>query len=575
MMTNVSKKKFYAFFLMVFLLVYYLSLRFVFPGYFSPFVPHHSDMLDYPYDLIRGGTQMLGSRPAGLVLTWLFGLWFSWKGVIVSAIACTFVSMALITEIISQETGIYPRSWNLIAYTILVLIAPTFYINYSFDIYGTYALTIGLIAVRLTYSNQLKKRPSILFLLYFTIMLLGFLSKETYIVSFCFFFFAKAILDREDRRRSIGLLFLTGLAGIASLLYGKMMGSAFVASTAGENSPYYVSLAPISLIKCFLFYAKGLVNIPLLLVILISAVFAIRSKKKGNIIAFLFCLSGLFAYAPYCVLPNKLVPHYVFVAVPMLMGAVYFIEFSAAFREKWLDWLIGTVFCAAIMFSYTKWDAAHSYAAMSGWVKTETGMRISLASMKQVRQEVQPNEKVLVLGLENYTENFYRASFAVDDYLPDGAHFDVHNAHPEFCGVISDKVTYIPFYNNIEEYDKVIVYSEEAYEILDRESEKLAQYQAEVFEMPVLSESDIFPGVNISRGDQNENGEIAIAVILSDVHEDLKIMVDGKIMSTCYADDFISTALTHEILENDSAEVCVIEMISGRISNSVTLQFTD
>ena len=164
-----------------FILIYYLSLRFVFPGYFKPFIPHHSDILDYPYDLSGNGISILKARPVGLILTWFFGVFCSWKGIIVSAAVAIFFSLMLVSEIISRETKNTISTWNLMLYMVLVLIAPTFYLNYSFDIYGTYAQLIGLFAVRLTYCEELSRKPIVRGTLFFSVMLMSFLSKETYL----------------------------------------------------------------------------------------------------------------------------------------------------------------------------------------------------------------------------------------------------------------------------------------------------------------------------------------------------------------------------------------------------------
>lgn len=171
----------------IYLLLYYFSLRFIFPGYFSPYVPHHSDILDYPYDLMAGGLAGLASRPTGLVLNAFFGLFFSWKGIVTAGVFCVIGSMLLMIDIIWKETGRRPSGIAVVAYGLLVFTAPTFYLNYSFDIFGTYALVIGLAAIRFSLSKRLRERPILLCSSYFFIMLLGFLSKETYIISFCFY----------------------------------------------------------------------------------------------------------------------------------------------------------------------------------------------------------------------------------------------------------------------------------------------------------------------------------------------------------------------------------------------------
>lgn len=560
-----------------FILIYYLSLRFVFPGYFKPFIPHHSDILDYPYDLSGNGISILKARPIGLILTWFFGVFCSWKGIIVSAAVAIFFSLMLVSEIISRETKNTISTWNLMLYMVLVLIAPTFYLNYSFDIYGTYAQLIGLFAVRLTYCEELSRKPIVRGTLFFSVMLMSFLSKETYIVSFCFFYFAKAIIDHTERRWSLILLTLTALAGIVSLLYGKILGSTFVSSSLNESSPYLVNVSLTSLVKCFLYYAKGLWNIPFLAVLFIGALSAFRSKDKGAITASMFCISGVFAYAPYAVLPNKLVPHYVFVALPMLAGMVLLIRLPSAWQKKGLDRLFGTLFCAAVIFSYSKMNPAYSYQAMSGWIATEKGMEQSISSLDLVCDVVQPDDNVLVLGLEKYTENFYRASFAVEKYLPDNVHFDVYNVHPEFCGDISPKVTYISYYNNsdLNQYDKVLVYSEQGVRVLSCGSEEFEQYRTGESRSLVIHDTDVYPGTVISRSGKDENGGIAIAISLTDIQNSMKIVVDEVAMDTCHGADFISTMLTSEFLEKDVVEIRVMDTADGALSNAVMIQICD
>lgn len=97
----------YLLYAVFFCIVFYVALCWAFPGHFDPFTPHHSDILDYPYDF-AGGDYNIDSRPVGLILTWFFGLFGARYGVILSALFSMILSMLLIIDITEIETGMVP-----------------------------------------------------------------------------------------------------------------------------------------------------------------------------------------------------------------------------------------------------------------------------------------------------------------------------------------------------------------------------------------------------------------------------------------------------------------------------------
>ena len=465
---SLSKPLRYLLYAILFCIVFYVALRWVFPGYFDPFTPHHSDILDYPYDF-AGGNYSLASRPVGLILTWFFGLFGAWHGVILSALFSTIISMLLIIDMTEIETGTTPSAASVVCYSILLFASPSFYINYSFDIYSTYALVIGLAAVRCTYYSP-KRMSKVRQLAFALLILASFMSKETYIVFFGFFFLVYSVVRRGDSRRAaVRYLLITILAGIFALAYAKLSGSAFVAlDTQNTENPYFISLDPSSILHIFYYYLRWVLNLPVLVMLALTWTCAFWNRQNRERIAphlVAFCLAGVFAFLPYSVLPNHVVPHYSFVAVPLLYASVFLMDtmLRDMKREKWLVYPALAVLCALFVVS-GKASASHGYEAVRPWIACETDMRKTLQSVDEINACVEDGDKVLVVGVEDTVETLYRSVFAVDKELMDEAHFDVLCSNEAYCGYVSKKVTYI---NSVQsdDYDVLVQYGAESCDV--------------------------------------------------------------------------------------------------------------
>ena len=306
---------------LTFVIIYFAVLKFVFPGYVKPFVPHHSDILDYAYDW-KTLNYSLDSRPVGLILTYLFGLIGERYSIVLSSLVCVFGSTLLIARIVCYETKSELKLWNLGIYFVLLLAAPSFYINYSFDIYTTYSLFIGLSALKISYNEKCLERNRVgRIIVCFCLYLACFLCKETYILSFIYFHFCKVlkqIKKKKEMNNQIYYLIVCSVSACIALLYGKLSGSAFISANSTDiTSPYYTCLSPESVIHTFAYYFCGLNNIFVILFLLFIVLYY-RSEAGVYEVANL-AIAGILAYLPYSVLPNKVVPHYIFVSYPFLL----------------------------------------------------------------------------------------------------------------------------------------------------------------------------------------------------------------------------------------------------------------
>ena len=458
----------YLLYAVFFCIVFYFALRWVFPGRFDPFTPHQSDILDYPYDF-GGGNYNLDSRPVGLILTWIFGLFGAWHGVILSALFSTILSMLLIIDIAEIETGASPSAAAVVCYSILLFTAPSFYINYSFDIYSTYALVIGLAAVRCTYYSpkRMSKARQLAFAL---LILAAFMSKETYIVFFGFFFLVNSIVRRGDNRRAaVHYLLITILAGTFALAYAKLSGSAFVTLDAqNTENPYFISLTPSSILHIFYYYLKWALNLPIVVMLAAAWIWTFwnrRNRERTASYLVAFCLAGVFAFLPYSVLPNHVVPHYSFAAVPLLYAAVFIVD--KMLRElktaKWLVYPAMAAICVLFVVSGA-FSASDGYTDVRPWIACETDMRKTLQSIDEINECVEDGDEVLVVGIEDTVETLYKSVYAVDKLLTDEAHFDVLCSNEEYCGDISEKVTYISSVQR-DDYDVLVLYGAETCDV--------------------------------------------------------------------------------------------------------------
>lgn len=462
-----SDLNYYIFCFLVFLFLYYLVLKFIFPGYFYPLIPHHSDMLDYPYDIksISGGTLFLrGSRPVGLLLTGIFGI-FGYKGVIISGILFSIGSLLIIIKIYEIEMSLKPSLFAIITYGLALFSNSGFYLNYSYDIYDTYALFLALTSILMFYYIENKNYSITMYILISIGILSSFMCKETYPISLGTFFLYKAIFskNKESRGSAIKILMATLLAFVIVMIQSSYAGSAFVSFAKNSSDAYHTSFELPKILEIFQYYLRGFANFPLILIMVISLLgLYINNKCEiGKYAIWIFC--GITAYIPYSLLPNHVIPHYYYVGAPMGYSVLLLLNYPNCKMNNNRKFIFNTVLTlittVLLTFSIIE-NSQDNYNLSKWWLGNESAMKRTIDSIDEINSSVYDGDKILVVGLENTVETIFRSLWYIDNKIDKDVFFSVITSEPAFTGKFGNKSEYLIESNTIKsEYDVIINYA--------------------------------------------------------------------------------------------------------------------
>jgi hypothetical protein len=263
---------------LVALAVHAFVLYFVFPGYYSPLWPNHSDY--YIQAALANSPEGILSyakwpRPIGMMFAYLTGF-LGIKGSIAAIIFLTAVNCALSVILIRRILNIgfkWPFLMSFVVYLYLLFSQPHFYGFYAHDCLAQLSYFFLINAV---YWFFIFRERSILFvnLILFCLTLLAFFSKEVYgisalIVAGAWFFYSR----KECLIRAVIPILVVGSTLLVSLAYNAYIKSVFLNVTKDTHSPYAIDLSPVSVFKEISIYITegyNLANLGVIAIILIT-----------------------------------------------------------------------------------------------------------------------------------------------------------------------------------------------------------------------------------------------------------------------------------------------------------------
>lgn len=408
---------------------YYFSLRYVFPGYFSPLIPHHADFYSVPYltPVVSWDDLLKAQRFVGYFIFAAIGQ-LGLSGFIVVQIILTLMNLFLTVYLVKEITKI-DFCWPLIAlYLVNVFSHPAFYFNYTYDNFNTIAYSFLILMMICWY--KFKNQPNNSLIINCSILtILCFFSKESYFITILVFW-AFQILFSKGKQRNYALVMLgiSFVVSAASIIHSQIAGSPWVNLAASEKNPYYVNLSPMSLITTFLFYAKGWVNLWFAGIIALSLVLTFMTKKHWKEFS-MFVIMGLSCYVPYSVLPNHRFGCYHWIAVPLSYAVILlahpkiiedvFMKFKIAERYR-STFTIG-IFCLmlALTLGSLKSYKSKDYRRAQWGLMQEKVNRNILYNLPLLKGIVLPSDNVLVTGLYVPFHPFRSASF-IEGYFNRG-----------------------------------------------------------------------------------------------------------------------------------------------------------
>lgn len=352
-------------------LIYALALKFVFPGYFSPFWPHHSDffmakqLAANPLEALK---YLSWSRPIGTYLYALIGN--APMRVTIGIIALvTLVNAALCVVIFRRLLGV-PNAPVFIAsaamYFFVLFTAPGFYIFYSHDGMAQLSFLLLLLA-GLGFAALRNRHAGAAALVLFVGAACAFLTKETYVLTSLGVAFAFLVLSdwRDWRWR---LLPGVALAGAVLVAAGLALRAKSVFIGQGGMEAYRVDLSPWSVAGEWWRYASTGVNAALIcaLAILLLAAWWGRRSQKGSA-AFWMALAAMGAGALAWV-PNSALPDHFFIGYSWNGAYLFFLPILllATFEQRRLAWrLVAGAIAIGLLANPVLNRAAY---ASGGWV---------------------------------------------------------------------------------------------------------------------------------------------------------------------------------------------------------------
>ena len=293
------------------LVIHALVLDFVFPGYYRPLWPNHSDFY-IPVALAHSGLGFFEylqfPRPVGVIFFDAIGH-LGIRGAMLAVIVVVLLNCAL-TAALFRRVAKIEISWSFFfafaIYAFLVFSHPYFYVSYVWDAFAELSYTLLALAIWCFY-RYAKTPHTPLLVASVALILFSFLAKETYGLSALLLSMAWFLAKRKDGalRAAIPAL-AVGTTLALALLINAINGSSFTGAANYAGSPYQIVLTPTSLLTQWGRYAVAGQNVltisVLLLIALTTFVFMRASYQRW--LAVLLPAAAALAWLPNATLPN-------------------------------------------------------------------------------------------------------------------------------------------------------------------------------------------------------------------------------------------------------------------------------
>lgn len=328
------------------------TLWLVFPGYYDPYWPNHSDFYG-SVALANAGNfwdLLTRSRPVGQLISALFGqagirgsIFLFTCLVVINAVGTVMLLRKFVPALGNTKLTTF-LIFGGAPYLFVVFSHPFQYTWAAYDGWATASYTLLLIAILLAI-----KRYSVL--LIFLVALAAFLAKETYVLTSLFlagiWWLCAAAADKPRLLRNLIGVFA---AVILAYFVNARSGSVFIGS-GGKESPYFINLEPVSIFSEFLHYCVEGVSLAgwIYLSLLVVMVLLNRNKLGGaTTLVIALPVAGLLALLPNALLPNHHFGGYSWNAAYLLFTPILFVIILLEAK-----WKIGLAF-AVVTFLFAQ-----------------------------------------------------------------------------------------------------------------------------------------------------------------------------------------------------------------------------
>lgn len=428
------------------LAVYVMSLRFVFPGYFDPLWPHHTD---FYMPLARAAapgavmSYLTGPRPAGFLFSWATGH-LGLHGAIVCTIIITLINIAGTAFVFRRVVelpwgGIY--AFGALLYFFLAFTHPHFYIFYTHNLWDQFAYLLILTGFGLYF--LFWQRASVLSAaVCIAFFIVAFKAKETYGPP-ALVIFATFILIRYWKVRSLSavrghlaVLVIMTASLLLSLAYARYVGSSFV-SGGDASSSYRIDASPASIANEWLRYATGGFKWSSLALVLAGIAAAWLMNWRMGLAALACLLAGISAWLPNALLPNHYFSGYSWNGAYLyLLGVIPLVVLFGRLYK-------GLVVIPFLVAPLVLFEAQPEYKLNEWTLNQEAGQRRMWQGITRILEEQGTRSRnVLVTGIVLPFSPFFMPNAM--SYLAPDIHFDVVDYAGIRGAVATEQVRFVP-----------------------------------------------------------------------------------------------------------------------------------
>ena len=446
------------------LLLYWLCLRFLFPGYFAPLSPFHVDFYDYTAVAHNTLLQLVTRfpRPAAFLAMHFMGQ-ADLAGLMTAEVILALGNV-LLTVRLAQQLFRPDAMWMLAAlptYLILLFAHPQFYFEHRHDLpaqVSYFWLCLSLLAwiswARFQPPHGMR-RPFVLAAALGSGLLFAF-SKETYFVSALIMMFGIALVDRKQRFRHLSFAAFQASAEIASFLRTRYLNSPFAGSLSDPANTYHVSVRVASLARTGGFYLARLFN-PALILLCLFVLLAVKRNRECFVLAAAFMAAGCAALLPHAILPNHRFAEYAWAAAPLLLAPVLLLGSVARSLRLGVSQLAMLAVLTLTAVAGPKGYQSVYHSDSLQWLVAQDHRGAALARSFPLFHALPPSSHILIVGLDEpdipwQRGDFVRAEFGDRAYwtviLP--ANVERHNSRSVRIAA-ADSV-------QLENYDYVATY---------------------------------------------------------------------------------------------------------------------
>jgi hypothetical protein len=408
------------------LAIYWICLRFLFPGYFAPLSPFHMDFYEYAGAAYKDSLRLLlhYPRPAAYEAMKILGSW-GLNRLMAAGILIALANVVLTIRLFGLVTGTLRRviPISVTAYLVLLFAHPEFYFEHRHDLPAELSylfLVLSLLAWIASGAGTRALRVALMSAAVVFAVLFAF-AKETYFVSAVLLVLALAVADRTRRNQHLAFLAVLAICEAASVLWTRHVRGPFVNMEADTASSYHVSLSPASLLQTGWFYLAHLFN-PALLLLCLLALWVAVQRRQWLILSIGWMLAGLAALAPHAMLPNHRFEEYAWAAAPLLLAPLLLLDQPAGSRRSTGIRLAGlavlTVLAIAGPLGYVSSYGNETLTWMVGQERKSAALNRSMYLLSGAPRP----SRILVAGLEDFTAvpwhnpDYIRLTFGTDRF---------------------------------------------------------------------------------------------------------------------------------------------------------------